>query len=136
MKCSNERPCAQCVSQNVTCEDKVRYKACTGATDIAVCDSAADLATDTVCKDHRKGEDLEKYEDVTEAICTTVNDSVMELVTDMACEDVEKCEKCTEAVDTTINDSVASLSDPSGPPSDMESMLVALLYNCSLSTSP
>jgi hypothetical protein len=26
VKCSNERPCAQCVSQNVVCWDKVRLE--------------------------------------------------------------------------------------------------------------
>ena len=62
--------------------------------------------TDMTC------EDVVKYKTCTEALNITVGDSVVDVVTEMACEDHKKCEdpekyeKFTEADDTTVNESV------------------------------
>ena len=62
--------------------------------------------TDMTC------EDVVKYKTCTEALNITVGDSVVDVVTEMACADHKKCEdpekyeKFTEADDTTVNESV------------------------------
>ena len=92
------------------CEDLHKYKDHTEAFDTTAIDSVMEEAE--ITEKHKK-----ELIASAEAIDTTVNDPVTELATDMAQEELETYENCTEALDTTIHDSDACMPDASAPES-------------------